>query len=117
MVGRRAACAGRPPGATLRVFESCKKQTSPFSTLGSGASPTTVSTQELRGKHLTITGYHYPPALKYDASSQATGNAKWSGFDIKLLELVAGRLGFNYTIVHREGPKRNSSETWTQKLI
>lgn len=65
----------------------------------------------LADRHLVITEFEYPPFGIRNAS--VDGNAAWSGLDIELVELMARRLRFTYTIV--DGAKR-TNESWDDAL-
>ena len=52
----------------------------------------------LVGKHLRVFGVEYSPFGIYDSTQE--GRAAWSGFDFEVLDSLASRLGFTYTVQH-----------------
>ena len=72
----------------------------------------TSSGELLRGQHLLISSLEWSPYATQDLTK--TGNEAWTGFDIDLLEYVAGDLGFTYTLVPFV---KTANETWAAALI
>lgn len=66
---------------------------------------------QLAGQHLLACGFHWPPSLVH--TQTADGGVEWSGFDVDLLNYVAARLRFNYTIVAKE---KMANELWDDAL-
>ena len=65
----------------------------------------------LDGKHLYVLGVDYPPFGVHDATQE--GRAAWSGFDFDVLDRLAARLGFTYTVLRFTV---DAGETWSDAL-
>lgn len=72
-----------------------------------GATTGTSALELLRGRHLLIDEMPWAPFATIDPSHPLG----WSGFDIELLQMLAGTLGFTYEIQDMGAPEGNESYT------
>mmetsp|Transcript_72427 Transcript_72427/g.155068 ORF Transcript_72427/g.155068 Transcript_72427/m.155068 type:complete len:504 (+) Transcript_72427:69-1580(+) len=71
-----------------------------------------TSNMALSSKHVRVVLLEWAPFAMHDANMPSS--VGWSGVDVELLQIIAGRLNFTYDIVPLV---RTANETWTDTLF
>lgn len=94
----------------VKVAETAAVDFTPGAICNSAVNGTASTKDVLRGKHLIVYNTPWDPFAILDANAPYG----WRGFDVDLLEMIAGELGFTFTI--REFGLQGE-ETWTDSLF